>query len=107
MPRVAFLGLGAIGAPMARHLARPEFDLAVWNRTLPKAEAMAGELGVRHALTPADAARECDVVITCLPVSRNVEASPGKGSKARIARSMSSAGRRQSMVASARPILAA
>ena len=43
---------------MARHLARPEFDLAVWNRTLPKAEAMASELGVRYALTPADAARE-------------------------------------------------
>ena len=57
MPRVAFLGLGAIGAPMARHLARPEFDLAVWNRTSPKAEALASELGVRHALTPADAAR--------------------------------------------------
>lgn len=74
MPRVAFLGLGAIGAPMARHLARPEFDLAVWNRTLPKAEALARELGVRHALTPADAARESDVVITCLPVSRHVEA---------------------------------
>jgi len=74
MPRVAFLGLGAIGAPMARHLARPEFDLAVWNRTLSKADAMATELGVRHVLTPAEAARECDVVITCLPVSRHVEA---------------------------------
>jgi 3-hydroxyisobutyrate dehydrogenase len=74
MPRVAFLGLGAIGAPMARHLARPEFDLAVWNRTLPKAEAMASELGVRYAPTPADAARDCDVVITCLPISRHVEA---------------------------------
>jgi len=74
MPRVAFLGLGAIGTPMARHLARPEFDLAVWNRTGPKAEAMARELGVRHARTPADAARDCDIVITCLPVSRYVEA---------------------------------
>ena len=59
---------------MARHLARPEFDLAVWNRTLSKADAMATELGVRHVLTPAEAARECDVVITCLPVSRHVEA---------------------------------
>ena len=59
---------------MARHLARPEFDLAVWNRTGPKAEAMARELGVRHARTPADAARDCDIVITCLPVSRYVEA---------------------------------
>lgn len=74
MPRVAFLGLGAIGAPMARHLARPDVDLALWNRTTATAAALAGELGVRHALTPADAARGADVVITCLPVSRHVEA---------------------------------
>jgi 3-hydroxyisobutyrate dehydrogenase-like beta-hydroxyacid dehydrogenase len=46
MPRVAFLGLGAIGAPMARHLARPDFALAVWNRTASKADALARELGV-------------------------------------------------------------
>ena len=74
MPRVAFLGLGAIGAPMARHLARPDFALAVWNRTASKADALARELGVRHAHTPADAAQGCDVVITCLPISRHVEA---------------------------------
>jgi len=74
MPRVAFLGLGAIGAPMARHLARPDFALAVWNRTASKADALARELGVRHAHTPADAAQGCEVVITCLPISRHVEA---------------------------------
>jgi 3-hydroxyisobutyrate dehydrogenase-like beta-hydroxyacid dehydrogenase len=38
MTRVAFLGLGAIGAPMARHLAKPPFILTVWNRTAYKAE---------------------------------------------------------------------
>lgn len=73
MPRVAFLGLGAIGLPMARHLARPGHDLAVWNRTASKAEAFAAATGARLAATPAEAARDRDVVVTCLPVSRDVE----------------------------------
>ncbi|MCE2901540.1 MAG: NAD(P)-dependent oxidoreductase [Gemmatimonadaceae bacterium] len=74
MPRVAFLGLGAIGTPMARHLVRPEFDLAVWNRTGSKAAAFATATGARYAATPAEAARDREVVVTCLPVSRDVEA---------------------------------
>ena len=73
MPAVAFLGLGAIGAPMARHLAAPEFSLAVWNRSGAKAAAFATQHKVRHASTPADAARGADVVVTCLPTSREVE----------------------------------
>ena len=71
---VAFLGLGAIGAPMARHLARPPFALAVWNRTAEKAARFAADTGARHAATPADAARGAAVVVTCLPTSREVEA---------------------------------
>lgn len=74
MPRVAFLGLGAIGTPMARHLARPDFDLAVWNRTAGKAAAFAAGHPARAVATPADAAQGRDVVVTCLPVSRDVEA---------------------------------
>jgi 3-hydroxyisobutyrate dehydrogenase len=69
---VAFLGLGAIGAPMARHLATPPFELTVWNRTADKARRFASETGARHASTPADAARGARVVITCLPTSREV-----------------------------------
>src|SRR5215217_2532799 len=73
--RVAFLGLGAIGAPMARHLARPPFELAVWNRTAAKAEAFAAATpGARLAATPADAARGAAFVVTCLPTSHEVEA---------------------------------
>lgn len=75
---VAFLGLGAIGAPMARHLARPPFTLAVWNRTRATAEHFAATLPegatARVADTPADAARGAEVVVTCLPTSREVEA---------------------------------
>ena len=73
MTRVAFLGLGAIGRPMARHLAPPAFDLAVWNRTAAKAESFAAETGARNATTPRDAASGAAVVITCFPTSREVE----------------------------------
>jgi len=73
MPRVAFLGLGAIGAPMARHLVRDEYDFVVWNRTRARADAFVSETPARVATSPADAARHRDVVISCLPVSRDVE----------------------------------
>jgi 3-hydroxyisobutyrate dehydrogenase len=74
MTSVAFLGLGAIGRPMAACLARTEgITLSVWNRTHAKADAFAGEFNVRHAATPAEVARGADVVITCLPISADVE----------------------------------
>jgi len=76
MTRVAFLGLGAIGAPMARHLAQPPFELAVWNRTAAKARtfAFAAGTGVRVAKSPADAARGVEFVLICLPTSQDVDA---------------------------------
>lgn len=70
---VAFLGLGAIGTPMARHLAAGPFSLRVWNRSGAKAAAFAAQYGVEHAATPAAAARDADVVITCFPISPDVE----------------------------------
>lgn len=73
MPRVGFLGLGAIGAPMARQLSRAPFELVVWNRTLAKATAFAHDLNVRVADTPADAARTAEFIVTCLSTSRDVE----------------------------------
>lgn len=73
MTRVAFLGLGAIGRPMAGHLAPPRFDLVVWNRTVEKARRFAEETRARVAATPADAARGAAVVMTCMPTSREVE----------------------------------
>lgn len=71
--KVAFLGLGAIGRPMAAHLSREPFELTVWNRTIEKAEAFAEERKARLASTPADAARGAEFVVTCLPSSREVE----------------------------------
>ena len=71
---VAFLGLGAIGRPMAARLAHaPGVTLAVWNRTAERAQSFAREHDARVAATPADAARGAEVVITCLPVSADVE----------------------------------
>ncbi|MEP6690396.1 MAG: NAD(P)-dependent oxidoreductase [Gemmatimonadaceae bacterium] len=71
MTTVAFLGLGAIGAPMARHLAGP-YDLVVWNRTRARADEFARATTVRIADSPAGAARGAGVVITCLPASPDV-----------------------------------
>ena len=62
---VGFLGLGAIGAPMAAHLAR-RGPLTVWNRTAARADAFAARHGARVAATPREAAA-AEVVITCLP----------------------------------------
>lgn len=72
MTRVAFLGLGAIGMPMAQHLAKPPFELVVWNRTADKATEFAASAGAVAAATPAEAATSAEVVITCLPSSREV-----------------------------------
>src|SRR5687768_7999549 len=72
--KVAFLGLGAIGYPMARRVAEAGFELAVWNRTAEKAERLVRSSAARAAATPADAARGATIVVTCLPTSEEVEA---------------------------------
>ncbi|MBC7788829.1 MAG: NAD(P)-dependent oxidoreductase [Anaerolineae bacterium] len=72
MLSVAFLGLGAIGLPMARRLAG-SFPLAVWNRTRSKALEFETTAAVRVAQSPQDCVRDADVVITCLSTSADVE----------------------------------
>ncbi|MEO8908678.1 MAG: NAD(P)-dependent oxidoreductase [Gemmatimonadaceae bacterium] len=72
--KVAFLGLGDIGALMAAHLARDPFTLVVWNRTASKATDFATKHGVAAAKTAADAVKGASVVISCLPSSVEVEA---------------------------------
>jgi 3-hydroxyisobutyrate dehydrogenase-like beta-hydroxyacid dehydrogenase len=72
--KVAFLGLGIMGRPMAGHLASAGFDLTVWNRTASRAEEFAAEHGVRAAATPAEAAAGADAAITMVPDTPEVEA---------------------------------
>jgi 3-hydroxyisobutyrate dehydrogenase len=69
--RVAVLGLGAIGAPMAAHLARDQ-ELTVWNRTPERARDFAARHRARVAATPRDAVTGADAILTCLPTSADV-----------------------------------
>jgi 3-hydroxyisobutyrate dehydrogenase len=72
-PTVAFLGLGAIGAPMAAHLARKGTALTIWNRTAAVATgSTAAAAGAHVAASAADAVRSADIVITCFPESVHV-----------------------------------
>ena len=64
--RVAFLGLGVMGAPMAGHLARAGHTVTVYNRTRTKADDWASANGGVVAATPAEAAADRDVVLTCV-----------------------------------------
>jgi 3-hydroxyisobutyrate dehydrogenase len=64
-PRIGFLGTGIMGAPMARRCAAAGLPVRAWNRTRKKAEPLA-EHGVTVCGTPADAARDVDVVVTML-----------------------------------------
>ena len=66
MARIAFIGLGVMGGPIAGHLAAAGHALTVHNRTRAKADAWVAAHGGTGAETPADAAREAEVVVTCI-----------------------------------------
>lgn len=70
--RAAFLGLGAIGTPMAAHVAR-HHQLTVWNRTAARAAEFAAQHGASAAATPREAVAGAEVVLTCLSTSQDVE----------------------------------
>lgn len=71
--RVGFVGLGTMGTPMARNLAKAGFALAVASRTAAKARGLAEELGAQFCETPEEVGRASDVVVSCLPDSPEVE----------------------------------
>ena len=66
MAKVAFLGLGVMGYPMAGHLAQAGHEVTVYNRTTSKAEAWAAEHGGAVATTPGGAAKDADFVMACV-----------------------------------------
>jgi 3-hydroxyisobutyrate dehydrogenase-like beta-hydroxyacid dehydrogenase len=72
--RVAFLGLGVMGYPMAGHLARAGHRVRVYNRTRARAEKWVSEHGGELAPSPADAAREASVVFACVGADDDVRA---------------------------------
>nr|WP_042191480.1 NAD(P)-dependent oxidoreductase [Kibdelosporangium sp. MJ126-NF4]CEL20108.1 2-hydroxy-3-oxopropionate reductase [Kibdelosporangium sp. MJ126-NF4]CTQ97332.1 2-hydroxy-3-oxopropionate reductase (EC 1.1.1.60) [Kibdelosporangium sp. MJ126-NF4] len=70
--RLGFIGLGAMGSGMASRLAAAGFTVSVYNRTRSKAEALAAE-GLTVAATPAEAARDVDVLLVCLATADVVD----------------------------------
>lgn len=64
--RVAFIGLGVMGFHMAGHLTSKGHDVTVYNRTASKAQDWVGRFGGRAAATPAEAARDAEIVCACV-----------------------------------------
>ena len=64
--RVAFVGLGVMGYPMAGYLAKAGHDVTVYNRTTAKAETWRAEFGGEVALSPKAAATDADIVFSCV-----------------------------------------
>jgi 2-hydroxy-3-oxopropionate reductase len=72
LDRVGFIGLGVMGAPMARHVLAAGFPLTVHSRSAPPVEALVAE-GASWAGKPAEVARVSDVIVTMLPDTPDVE----------------------------------
>jgi len=66
MAKLAFLGLGVMGFPMAAHLRNAGHDVTVYNRTAAKAETWVADIGGSFAPTPREAAEGCDFVMACV-----------------------------------------
>ncbi|TKB48990.1 NAD(P)-dependent oxidoreductase [Ferrimonas sediminicola] len=66
MAKVAFIGLGVMGYPMAGHLQRAGHDVTVYNRTTAKAQRWQEQYGGSYTLTPRDAAQGCELVFVCV-----------------------------------------
>lgn len=72
LPKIAFLGTGIMGAPMAAHIARAGFPLTVWNRTAAKTESLR-ELGVAIARNPSEACFEAEYIFVMLSTGAVVD----------------------------------
>ena len=71
--KVAFVGLGVMGFPMAGHLKAKGYDVTVYNRTAAKAQAWAEKHGGKTAPTPAAAAKDQDFVMLMVGNDKDVE----------------------------------
>jgi 3-hydroxyisobutyrate dehydrogenase len=70
--RVGFIGLGIMGRGMARNLLKAGFEVYIWNRTASKMDELAAE-GAKATQSPADLAAQCEVMITCVSDTPDVE----------------------------------
>jgi 3-hydroxyisobutyrate dehydrogenase-like beta-hydroxyacid dehydrogenase len=72
--KLAFIGLGVMGGPMAGHLAQAGHDVTVYNRTRSKADAWLQRYSGRAASTPRDAAHGAEIVFSCVGKDDDVRA---------------------------------
>lgn len=71
--KLAFIGLGVMGFPMAAHLSRAGHDVVIFNRTAKKAQQWMADNAGTQANSPADAAEQADIVFTCVGKDSDVE----------------------------------
>lgn len=71
--RVGFIGLGIMGRGMARNLLKAGFPVRVWNRTATRMDELAAD-GAQPSASPAELAGQCDIIITCVSDTPDVEA---------------------------------
>ncbi|MCX8048695.1 MAG: NAD(P)-dependent oxidoreductase [Methylohalobius sp.] len=69
---MGFIGLGVMGAAMARNLAKAGLLQVVWNRTSNKAHSLAEELKVKAAASPSELAKECQIIALCVSADPDV-----------------------------------
>ncbi len=74
MTRIAFIGIGAMGEPMVANLLKKGFPVTIVKRSRPEPAVRLQALGAQIASSAAEAANGCDIVVLCLPGSREVEA---------------------------------
>ncbi len=74
MAKIAFLGMGVMGAPMAGHLAQAGHEVTVFNRTAEKAQNWVKTYGGHSALTPAEAAKGAEFVFACVGNDDDIKA---------------------------------
>ncbi|MDY6942257.1 MAG: NAD(P)-dependent oxidoreductase [Pseudomonadota bacterium] len=70
--RTGFIGLGAMGLPMARNLSHAGLLTAIWNRSRDKAAALAEETGCRLAASPVDLTSDCEAIVLCVSADSDV-----------------------------------
>ena len=70
--RVGFIGLGIMGQGMVRNLLKADFEVDIWNRTAKRMDPLV-EAGAKKTNSPADLASKCDIVITCVSDTPDVQ----------------------------------
>ncbi len=73
LKKIAFIGLGVMGFPMAGHLAKAGYQMTVFNRTRSKAEKWVETFGGNLAETPQQAAENADIIFACVGNDQDLE----------------------------------